>query len=69
MMHTPDVVTSSGCVECTNCGHPIEIHNRDCCCDCSCDQPFTQKDIRRIRGENNLPKDPNSAAAQKWGRQ
>lgn len=48
-----------GYVECSECGHPVELHDRGGCraisMMCSCAVGWTRKEIERLRRENGLP--------------
>jgi len=47
-------------VECTECGHPIESHDRKGCLElgagaCNCPEGFTTEQIRAIRKQEGKP--------------
>jgi len=50
-----------GYVECDDCGHPIEEHDRNGCTytfdehHCGCEQKWTQREIRECRRRHGLP--------------
>jgi hypothetical protein len=48
-----------GYVECGECGHPIEAHDRQGCCacggECPCLEAWTEAEIRRVRRREGLP--------------
>lgn len=52
-------MTSDNYVECDECGHPIEVHDRAGChstgSECTCRAGWTVAEIRRARREAGLP--------------